>query len=384
MLKRTGKALIPWLMLASAAAAETPGVSADEILLGTTVDLTGPVAAIGVPLKAGFETATAMINEAGGIKGRKIRVIVEDNGYDTRRAIQAVQKLIDSDEVFGLIGILGGAIAQATQPIIVEAERLNLFPAAPVKAVYDPFERLSFATLTGYDMQSSAVVDYAWDKLGSRKFCTLHQDDESGEQTRHGLEAGLAKRNEKIVEAATYKRGATDFSAQIARLKAADCDVVMLGTMVRETAGAAIEAARLGWKVPMFVTNAGISNAVIALGGEAVEGLYGVGNLMPMSLILEEDEKARAAIEHYKKTSGADKNPDDYFFVAYSAVQMVADTLSRIEGEVTTDSFVAALEQMKDYPASALGAMTFGPDKRLGTNEVSFVKVSNGKWLRAE
>jgi len=168
--------------------AQTAGITDNEILLGSSVDLTGPVASIGVPMKAGFEIAADVINEAGGIHGRKIKVLVEDNGYDPKRAILAVQKLTTSDRVFGVIGLLGSAITQISLPITSGKGVPMLFPAAPIRVVYDPPQKLSFGLVTGYDLQMSAAASYAYNELGKRKFCMMYQDDESGEQTLAGVE----------------------------------------------------------------------------------------------------------------------------------------------------------------------------------------------------
>lgn len=369
-------------LVAASASAQTQGVTDDEIVLGTTIDLTGPVAAIGVPMRAGFEVAVDVINDAGGINGRKLRIVVEDNGYDTRRAIQGVQKLINSDQVFGLVGILGSAITLATQPIIHDAGLPNLFPAAPTPLVYEPPHRLSFALLTGYDLQMREATKYAHDELGKRRFCILYQDDESGEQALHGVQQQLEEYGLSLVERTSYTRGATDFSAQIARLRAADCDAVMLGTIVRETAGAAIERTRIGWDVPMFVNNAGVSNAVIALGGDAVEGLYGFASLLPMSLILDDDAEAAKAVARHKAKTGSDRNPDDYFFVAYSAVKLFAEGARNAGQDLTVDSFVEGMEKVEDLHAPAFGPMSFGSDRRLGSEAITPVQVQGGQWVR--
>src|SRR6202171_5612748 len=210
------------VVAAAHASAQTAGVSESEILLGSSVDLTGPVASIGVPMKAGFDVAADLINEAGGIHGRKVKILVEDNGYDPKRAILAVQKLTTSDRVFGVIGLLGSAITQISLPITIGKGVPMLFPAAPIRVVYDPPQKLSFGLVTGYDLQMSAATAYAHDELGKRKFCMMYQDDESGEQTRAGVERKLAALKLSLIEKTTYKRGATDFSAQFARMQAAN------------------------------------------------------------------------------------------------------------------------------------------------------------------
>jgi branched-chain amino acid transport system substrate-binding protein len=360
--------------------AQTQGVTDTEIVLGSSVDLTGPVASIGVPMKAGFEIAAEIINEAGGINGRKIRVIVEDNGYDPKRAILAVQKLTTSDEVFGIIGLLGSAITQVSLPITTDRGVPMLFPAAPTHVVYDPPQKLSFGLVTGYDIQMEAATEYAHDDLGKRKFCMMYQDDESGEQSKAGVDRKLGELGLKLVEATSYKRGATDFSAQFARMKAADCDAVMLGTIVRETAGAALERAKIGWDAPLFAPQGAVSNAVIALGGKAAEGLYAFTPSLPIPLVMD-DAKIADAVARFKAKSGSDKNPDDYFLVSYAGMMLFAEGAKNAGKDLTVDSFVAGMEKVKDLDVGkGWGKMTFTAEQRLGSTLTHVMQVKDGKW----
>lgn len=97
-------------LLGSAWAQQTPGVSPDEILLGSVIDLSGPASGVGLPERQGMDLAVDVINERGGIHGRKVRLIVEDSVYDPKKAVLGTQKLIARDKVFAIIGQLGTAI----------------------------------------------------------------------------------------------------------------------------------------------------------------------------------------------------------------------------------------------------------------------------------
>jgi ABC-type branched-subunit amino acid transport system substrate-binding protein len=363
----------------NSAAAQAAGVTANEILLGSSVDLTGPVASIGVPMKAGFEIAADMINEAGGIHGRKVRVIVEDNGYDPKRAILAVQKLTSSDKVFGIIGLLGSAITQISLPITTGKGVPMLFPAAPTHVVYDPPQRLSFGLVTGYDIQMSAATAFAHETLGKRKFCMMYQDDESGEQALAGVERKLAELKLSLAEKTSYKRGATDFSAQFAKMRAADCDAVMLGTIVRETAGAALEREKISWNVPLFAPQGAVSRAVIALGGKAAEGLYAFTPSLPIALVKHDPKIAEAVRRYAEKTGKAD--PDDYFLVSYAGMMLFAEGARNAGKDLTMDSFVKGMEQIRDFDVGpGWGKMTFTAQQRLGSTKNFAMQVKDGAW----
>ena len=107
--------------VSAASAAENQGISKDEILLGSVLDLSGPVASIGVPVREGQDMAIQAANDAGGINGRKIRIIYADSGYDPKKAIIATQKLTNDDRVFAFVGQLGAAIVHVTMPLITDS-----------------------------------------------------------------------------------------------------------------------------------------------------------------------------------------------------------------------------------------------------------------------
>jgi branched-chain amino acid transport system substrate-binding protein len=310
--------------IAGAARADTEGVTDREIVLGSVLDLSGPTAPLGRPIRDGLVVGFNMINEAGGIHGRKVRLIVEDSGYDPKTAIHATQRLINEHKVFAFISQLGGTIARVTAPTVIKENKAFLFPVAPVSDMYDPPRSLVFATLSANSSQGMAATTYLHDKMGKRRFCVLYQDDDSGEQTLLGVRNGLKARGEQIVAAASYKRGATDFSSHLSRLRAAGCDVVVLGTTVREAASALIERQKMAWDVPFVANQASAGTALVQLAGMAAEGVYGFAAYLPVGAIEDRPEIARV-IERYRQSAGEKARPDESFFIAYAAAVLFAE-----------------------------------------------------------
>src|ERR1700733_12807023 len=131
------------------------GISAGEIVIGTHQDLSGPIKGWGVPVSNGMKMAVEEINAAGGIQGRKIKLVVEDSGYDPKKAVLASQKLIERDKIFAMIGPMGSPTVLAAQDILFDAGVLQLFPltAAEFTFKFDPAkpqERLKFNNLLPY------------------------------------------------------------------------------------------------------------------------------------------------------------------------------------------------------------------------------------------
>jgi len=128
------------------------GITLTEIVVGTHQDLSGPIKGWGVPVSNGMKMAVEEINAAGGVQGRKIKLIVEDSGYDPKKAVLASQKMVERDKIFAMIGPMGSPTVLAAQDILFDAGVLQLFPltAAEFTFKFDPAkpqERLKFNNL---------------------------------------------------------------------------------------------------------------------------------------------------------------------------------------------------------------------------------------------
>src|SRR3978361_1364200 len=255
------------------------GISPDEIVIGTHQDLSGPIKVWGVPVSNGMKMAVEEINAAGGIHGRKLKMVLEDNGYDPKKAVLASQKMIERDKIFAMIGPMGSPTVLAAQDVLFDAGVLQLFPltAAEFTFKFDPAkpqERLKFNNLLPYVESTRAAVKWMIEAKNFKKPCLMHQDDEYGKNVLDGFILQLDAMKVTPASVTSYKRGASDFSAQVAKMKSDGCAMVVLGTVIRETIGAMSEAKKLGWGVNFLGDPPTNVLEVPALGKEAVEGLY--------------------------------------------------------------------------------------------------------------
>ena len=205
------------------------GISATEIVIGTHQDLSGPIKVWGVPVSNGMKMAIEEINAAGGINGRKIKLILEDSGYDPKRAVLASQKMVERDKIFAMVGPMGSPTVLAAQDILFDAGVLQLFPltAAEFTFKFDPAkpqERLKFNNLLPYVESTRAAVKYMMEAKNFKKPCIMHQDDEYGKNVLDGFTQQLTAMKVTPASVTSYKRGASDFSAQVAKMKSDGCD----------------------------------------------------------------------------------------------------------------------------------------------------------------
>ena len=365
-------------LLALSATAQTPGVSRDEIVVGSIQDLSGPIAMLGAPVRDGMLLRFEDANAAGGIHGRRLRLAVEDAGYDPKKAVLAARKLVQRENVFAFLANLGTPVVMATMPMIVEAGRPHLFPFSPHESTYAPLHPLKFQMFAPYQDYMEAATRHMVETKGYARTCLLYQDDDYGLEVMKGVEAALQKLGKPLAERTSYKRGATDFSSQIARLRAADCELVVLATVVRETVAAMSEARKLGWSVDMLVTASGYSAQTHELGGAAVEGLYGV-SVLPHPYVDGASPALAAWIERYRERFGT--APNVWSVMGYTVADLFVQAAQQAGPELNTERFVGALEQLQSTPDIFGGPVyRFTPDDHLGNRHGRLAQIRDGRW----
>jgi branched-chain amino acid transport system substrate-binding protein len=366
------------LALLAGGAHAQQGVSKDEILVGTIQDLSGPIAAFGKAVRQGMLLRIDEINEQGGIHGRKLKLIAEDNGYDPKKAVLAAQKLVNQDKVFIVAGHIGTAQNMAAMPVQFEKNVVNYLPVTAAREMYEPFNRLKYSfAVTYYDQMRTWLPKLAKEK-NAKKVCVHYQDDEFGLEVVRGAEAGLKSINMELAERTTYKRGATDFSSQVAKLKGAGCDMVVLGTIIRETLGTIGESRKTGFSPTFLGSSAAYTELIHKLGGPAMNGLY-ASMTSQVPYLDEASQPLRFWATKYKTRFNDD--PTVFSAYGYAIIDTFAKAASKAGPNLSTDSFIKAMDTMT-FPPDIFGApeMTFSATKRLGSDSSRLSQIVDGKW----
>ena len=359
------------------------GISDTEIVVGTHEDLSGPVKGWGVPVANGMKLAAEEINTAGGINGRKIKLIIEDSAYDPKRAVLATQKLIERDKVFSMVGPMGSPTVLAAQDLVLDAGVTQLFPLTAAEFTFKldpakPQDRLKFSNLLPYVDSTRAALKYMMEWKHYKTPCIMYQDDEYGKNVHDGFTQQLKAMKIKSGAETSYKRGASDFSAQIARMKADGCDLVVLGTVIRETIGAMAEAKKIGWTVDFL--GAGPTNVieVPVLGKDAVEGLYAAA-LFEIPYEDTAQGKVNEWLANYKKMFGIAANTQA--IIGYNAFETFAFYANLAGKHITGQNLLAALESGTEFhDIFGSPAVKFSPTNHLATAETMVQQIQNGRW----
>ncbi|MBP6776929.1 MAG: ABC transporter substrate-binding protein [Piscinibacter sp.] len=363
---------------ATLAVAQSQGVTKDEILIGSIQDLSGPISGFGKAVRQGMLLRVDEINEQGGINGRKLKLLVEDSAYDPKKAVLAAQKLVNQDKIFIMAAHIGTAQNLAAMPVQFEKNVVNYFPVTAAREMYEPLNRLKFSfAATYYDQMRTHLPKLVKDK-GAKKVCTIYQDDDFGLEVVRGAEAGLKSIGMELAEKTSFKRGATDFSSQVARMKGAGCDLVVLGTIIRETIGTIGESRKTGFNPVFLGSSAAYTDLIHKLGGKPMDGLY-ASMTVQHPYLDEASQPLRFWATKYKTKFNED--PTVFSVYGYMIVDTLATAFAKTGQNLTTDTFIKTMDGIT-FPTDMFGGapQSFTATKRLGSDASRLSQIVDGKW----
>ena len=267
-------------------AQNVPGVTANQILIGTTTPLSGAASAYAT-ISKGSTAYFNYLNDKGGINGRSIKYLVYDDGYDPAKAVPLAHQLITQDNVFAVFNELGTPVNLATRDYINQQKVPDLFVATGSSHWGTDYKQ--FPETIGYqpDYVSEGKI-YAKDILKNHpnaKIGVLYQNDDYGKDYLNGLNAGLgAKASSMTVDAETYEATAADVFSQVAALKAKGADLLYIAATPKFAAQAIARTSQLGWKPAIYLNSVSnqvstVKGAIAASAPDAAEGTTSVAYL---------------------------------------------------------------------------------------------------------
>jgi branched-chain amino acid transport system substrate-binding protein len=341
-------------------------------------DLSGVTAVQGVNNANGMRLAFDEANAKGGIHGRKIRFIVEDMEYTVPKAVQAMNKLLNRDSIFVAVGNGGTPMNDAVMPSMIEKGVSNVFPTTCARSMYEPFNKYKFGQFASYYDQMRAGVKHFATTKGVKTVGVMYQDTDYGRDVLAGAQAQVEAMGLKLGGTTGHKPTDTDFNGAIAKLRDAKCDLIVLGSIVKDTVIILQTAHKIGWD-PIFMGNfATYSTAVAEAPGGPAEGFF---SMSPAPYRYPDDPRpeVHAFATKYKQTFGIDPN---YLGEAgYVAASFTAAALQKAGRDLTADSFIAAMESMRDWRDIFGGPpLSLSSTDHHASNQSFLSVVKDGRW----
>ncbi|MEO1106812.1 MAG: ABC transporter substrate-binding protein [Pseudomonadota bacterium] len=358
--------------------AQTQGVTDDEIVIGAVNDLSGIFAAVGVPATKGANVVFDRVNAAGGVHGRTIRYVVEDNGYQMPRAMQGYNKLLNRDKVFAMLQSLGTPMNLAGFKLLDPKGIPNVAPLTAARQMLQEPVRNKFTSFSTYYDQARVGVKYLAGEFGSQAVCTMYLPTDFGEEILEGSKSGAEEAGISFASETTHKPDETDFVGSLSKLKEDGCDIVTIALGVRQAITVVGTAKKMGLTDMKFLgTSASFLTVVAQVPGGVTDGFYAAASWQ--DLWARADEPVPAAfIEEYKAATGED--PVGFAMLGYSAAEMMVKALEAAGPDLTHDSFIAAMESL-DYTDELVGNhISYSADDHQGADTVFVNVVENGAW----
>ena len=354
------------------------GVTDTEIVLGSHSDLSGPVAIWGVGSINGARMRFEEANDAGGIHGRQIRFIVEDTQYQIPRAIQAANKLINRDKVFAMVLNLGTPTNNAVLTQQLKANIPNMYPLTGARSMVEPFHALKFAQRGIYYDEIRAGVKYFLEEKEKQSPCVIYQDTDYGQEILEGAEDQLKGMNRELVGVSAHKPTESEFTASIIRLRNANCDVVFMGTIHRDTILILEAARKMNFDATFVGNNAAYGQVIAEQESGSGEGYHA---FVHMAKLYKEDGLTPEVSdwwERYEARFGVE--PGIPAMEGYRAGDLVVEAIERAGPVLNQQRFLTATENITDYTDIFGYRISFGPDDHRGVNESVLSVVQDGKW----
>jgi len=372
------KIIVASLALAAvpAMAQQQPGVFPDKIVLGQAAVFSGPAAQLGTQMRNGIKSYFDYINEKGGVHGRKLELLSEDDGYDPAKAPGASQKLIDQ-KVFALLGYVGTptGVAHLKVTTATKVPLVGMFTGAEV--LREPMNRYVFHVRASYYDETDKIVEQVV-STGGKKIAVFYQDDAYGEAGRKGTEMALGKRGMKIHSNGTVERNTLKVEDAVKSINASEPDaIVMVGAYA--ACAEFIKQMRSGGSGATFYNVSFVGSKALA------DALGANGSGVAISQVVPFPWGTAVPVVKEYQALATKSGFNDYNFSAmegFLTAKVMVEALRRAGKNPTREGLVDALERMQDVDLGGF-YVSYSPKNHAGSKFVDLTIIGrNGKFLR--
>jgi ABC-type branched-subunit amino acid transport system substrate-binding protein len=363
-------------LLAPAALAQN-GVTNDKIVLGQAAVFSGPAAELGIQMRNGVKAYLDYVNAQGGVHGRKIELVTEDDRYEASVAPVASRKLIEEHNVFALLGYVGTPTGTEHVKVITPAKvpLVGMFTGAEVLRV--PFNRYVFHVRASYYDETEKIVEQIV-SIGGKSIAVFYQDDNYGLAGLRGTEIAVKKRNMTLSATGTVDRNTVKVEEAVKTINAVKPDAVVMISQYTSCAEFIRQMKQAGSNATFYnVSFVGSKALADALGKDGVG--VAISQVVPFPW-----GRAVPVVKEYQQLA-AKAGYTDYNFSAmegFLSAKVAVEGLRRAGRNLTRDAYIAALEKMQDVDLGGF-YVSYSPTNRAGSKFVDLTIIGRGgKFLR--
>ncbi|MCU1265302.1 MAG: branched-chain amino acid transporter substrate-binding protein [Acidobacteria bacterium] len=367
-MKRILLSLLTTMCLLASLACNNAG-GGDKVRVGVFMSLTGSTANFGISSTNGIKLAADEVNAAGGINGKQVEILIQDDRSDASEAATIVTKFVTQDQVHAILGEVASSRSIAAAPIAQNAKIPMLTPSSTNPEVTRKGDFI-FRSCFIDPVQGAAIAQFAARTLGAKR-AAIMVDRKNDYST--GLEkvisATFTKMGGQMVGTQSYQEGDQDFNAQLTSLKGSNPEVIFVPGYYNDVGLIAKQARDKGITVPLVGGDGWDSAQLYAIGGTALIGSYFTNHYSPF----DTDPKVQKFVTDYKARYGA--VPDALAATAYDAAHIMFDAIKRSKSLSGTD-IRDALAATKEFPG-VTGKVTFN-ENRDAVKPIVVIEIKDG------
>lgn len=346
------------------------GVTDTEILVGQWGPQTGPAAAWG-SVARGTGLLFKIINEEGGIHGRKIKYFLRDDSYQPAKTKAIVKEFIEQIGVFAVVAGVGVGTGMAVRDELMENKVIWVGPATGVYNWIQPFQRYLFAVFPLYDDEAYHLTAYLYEKMGLKRIAMFHQNDDYGKQGLLGVERYLKDKNTSLVAKLSYEVTERDLSSHALKLKDSGAQAVILWSSPAHAAILLGETAKIGFK-PQWASSCTLSDAPQML--QMTKGLWAGTINSYFTELPDSDHPLMVKYREWHKKLEPQERWGVFYYAGMMFAEPFVEGLKRAGRNLTPETLVNAMETLKDWKGTG-PPITYGPNERQGGKHLFYGKV---------
>jgi len=373
------------ITLAACGSETSDETTTEPIKIGAIVSLTGTYAGLGQPEKNALDMEVKRVNDAGGVNGRPIEVIVADDATDEAKAAAAATKLIEQDGVVAIIGATGTGQTMAVRGDVQRAAIPQVSMAGGT-VVTSPVDPLVFAT----PWSNLIVVPFTLDYMKSQgitKIGLISDNGGFGEDGKAVIAAEAPKAGIDVVVAKTFNPGDTDMTAQLTKIKNSDAEAILMWTAGSEAATIAKNAKDLGIDLPIYGSHGIARKEFITGAGDAAEGVkFAAGKILLPEAYGTDSEAYKVATDFVDRyTTAYGEAPSTFAGHAYDALYLIVEAAKRVSGDLTSSALRDEIEKTSGFVGIG-GTFNLSAEDHNGmaASDLTMYEIKGGKWVQAQ
>ncbi len=357
------------LALLAVSAAASPALAEDPIKVGALLSVTGPAAFLGAPEAKTLQMLVDEVNAGGGLRGRKVQLVLKDTGGSPEKAISFARQLMEEEKVFAIIGPSTSGETMAVKNLVEEGKTI-LLSCAAAEVIVNPVARHVF-NVPQKDRYAAVKIFQQMKKLGVTRIGLLSSNTGFGKAGKEQVEKLAPQYGIQIAVNDVYDKAATDLTAEVTKLKAANVQALLNWSIEPAQAIVIKNARQLGLKIPIFQSHGFGNIQYVKAAGAAAEGVYFPAGRLLVASGLPEQNPQKPVLLAYKKAYEKRYGEEVSTFGghAYDSFRLLSRAVEQVGAD--REKVRAAIENMKGFVGTA-GVFSFSPTDHNGLDLAAF------------